>query len=102
MDSKALVWLLSELQDGCWYFYSRLRSLLACGLCTASGSSLSEACGLPREVYIQPRPPLLKLEFVRGWRTKVNETASRREGGGDEYRAGETRVCACVRARVSE
>lgn len=65
-----------------------------------SGSNLSEACGLLREVYISdPAPPpclLLKLEFVRGWRTKLNETASIREGGGDECCAGETRLCACA------
>ena len=50
--------LLSTLRDHfSWYFYSRLRSLLACGRCTASGSSVSAARGLLSEVYIQPPPP---------------------------------------------
>lgn len=87
---------LSKLQDKSWYFYSRLRSLLACGLCTASGSSLSVACGLLLEVYIQPRPPCSKLESVRGWRTEVNETATRR----GEQHAGEK--CLCTRVQVWE
>lgn len=62
-------------------------------VCTASGSSLSVACGLLLEVYIQPRPPCLKLESVRGWRTEVNETAPRREECAGEK-------CLCVRARA--
>lgn len=55
-----------------------------------------------RRYISNPAPPLLKLEFVRGWRTKLNETASIREGGGDEYCAGETRLCACAQEWVSE
>lgn len=89
----------SKLQDKCWYFYSRLRSLLACGLCTASGSSLSVACGLLLEVYILPRPPCSKLESVRGWRTEVNETAPRRGRG---VCGGRECLCASVRVTVSE
>lgn len=65
-------------------------------VCTASGSNLSVACGLLLEVYILPRPPRLKLESVRGWRTEVNETAPRR---GEC--AGETCLCVCACACVS-
>lgn len=93
---------LSKLQDKCWYFYSRLRSLLACGLCTASGSSLSVACGLLVEVYIQPRPPSSPASSWSQCVDEVNETAPRREGGGRreeggrERVRGKTRVCVCV------
>ena len=89
----------SKLHDKiCWYFYSRLRSLLACGPCAASGSSLSDARGLLSEVYIPPRPPSLpwSWESVRGWRTGVNETAPRRGEG-----AGES-VSVCAHAGVCE
>lgn len=99
---REILSFLSELQKKCWYFYSRLRSLLACGLCAASGSSLSVACGLLCEVYIQPRPPCSKLESVRGWRTEVNETAPRRGGrGGGVVCGGEVFVCARAGASVS-
>lgn len=46
----------SSSRTGCWYFYSRLQSLLACGL-FAPVPSLSGARGLHQELYIQPRPP---------------------------------------------
>lgn len=89
----------SSSRTGCWYFYSRLQSLLACGL-FAPVPSRSGARGLQRELYIQPRlpSPLLCGESARG----LNETAMlRRVREGDaEEKGEERRASEYVRGRL--